>query len=228
MKNLGIITYNAPHLKTEQIVLNLFHKYHISVYALPFFPKPERKVLLQHRPKQSLATHPQELCRYLGIPFVAVDHDWEIDNKQDFYLIAGAGVLSEQCLQGKQILNGHPGVIPAVRGLDAFKWSIYDLKPLGVSLHYIDKIVDSGQVVSVVPTPVFTTESLETLARRHYENEIRLLSNFEEHIFTHQNPYENISMGERMRRMKFQQEEELEYKFALYKQMYCSQVTKWT
>lgn len=224
MKHLGIITYNAPHLKTEQVVLNLFRQYELTIYALPFVSRQERKVLFQHRPNQSTGVHPKELCTQLNLPFLELAHDWEIDNAQELYLITGAGILSEQCLQGKQVLNAHPGIIPAVRGLDAFKWSIYGLVPLGVTLHYIDKNVDSGQVISVVPTQVFPSDSLEALARRHYENEIRLLSTFEEHISVPQNPYEGILAGEGMRRMKLQQEEELENKFIRYKELYCKQV----
>lgn len=221
MKTLGIITYNTNHLKTEQIVLNLLHRYSITVYALPFEPRPIRTVLFQHRPNQAKAAHPEEICRYFNIPFVPVAHDWEIDNGLDFYLITGAGILSPQCLHGKHILNGHPGVIPTVRGLDAFKWSIYNMCPLGVTLHYIDEKVDAGQVISVLPTLVFPSDTLESLARRHYENEINILSNFEKYILQPENLFKNAANGDSMRRMKFEQEKELAERFSLYKQQYC-------
>ena len=38
----------------------------------------------------------------------------------DYYIVAGAGILSKECLKGKRVLNGHPGIIPLVKGLDAF------------------------------------------------------------------------------------------------------------
>lgn len=221
MKHLGIISYNMPHLKTEQLILNLHSRYALAVYALPFVNRPERCVLFQHRPNQLQAAHPREICRRFNIPFISAKCDADIENGLDFYLIAGAGILTEKCLQGKQILNGHPGVIPAVRGLDAFKWSIYRMKPLGVTLHYIDKNVDAGKIISIVPTPIFPSDSLETLARRHYENEIRLLSNFEAEMAAPNNPYQGIEGCESTRRMKLCQEEELKKKFELYKQRYC-------
>lgn len=217
MKRLGIISYNTNHLKTEQIVLNLLNRYDIRVYALPFVPRPSRDVLFRHRPDQSAGAHPAELCNYFGLPFIPVHDDSEIDNSCDLYLIAGAGILSAKCLRGKRILNGHPGVIPAARGLDAFKWSIYHLIPLGVTLHYIDEGVDAGQVLTVIPTLVFSSDTLESLARRHYENEIKLLSNFEQHLDCTENPFEGIRPGESMRRMKYAQEQELKEKFELYK-----------
>lgn len=221
MKHLGIISYDVPHLKTEQLILNLRDRYALTVYALPFVMRPKRRVLFQHRPNQLQAAHPREICTQFNIPFVSVKCDENIENGLDFYLVGGAGILSEKCLRGKQILNAHPGIIPAVRGLDAFKWSIYGLKPLGVTLHYIDKNVDAGQIISVLPTPIFPSDSLECLARRHYENEIRLLLDFEAQISTPNNPYQGIAVSESTRRMKLSQEEELEKRFALYKQKYC-------
>jgi phosphoribosylglycinamide formyltransferase-1 len=98
-------------------------------------------------------------------------------------------------VRGKKIINCHPGILPAVRGLDAFKWTIYEMKPLGVTLHYIDEEVDSGEIISVIPTPIFITDDLETLARRHYENEIYVLSNFEEYLNRPVNPFLGIESG---------------------------------
>ena len=181
MKTLGIITYNMRHLKTEQILLQLAGRYNMRVYALPYVQRPVRTVLFQHRPEQSIAAHPRDICERYELPYIQVENDTQIDNHCELYLITGAGILSAECLSGKRILNGHPGVIPAARGLDAFKWSVYNMLPLGVTLHYIDEHVDAGEVVSIVPTPVFPSDTLEILARRHYENEIKLLVRFEEY-----------------------------------------------
>lgn len=224
MKTLGIITYDTRHLKTEQILLHLAGRYDIRVYALPYVQRPVRNVLFQHRPDQSVAVHPQDICAHYSLPYVPVENDTRIDNRCDLYLITGAGILSAECLQGKRVLNGHPGVIPAARGLDAFKWSIYHMLPLGVTLHYIDEHVDAGEVVSIVPTPVFPSDTLETLARRHYENEIQVLIHFEEYLRHPQNPFEGIAQGESTRRMRAEQERELPQRFERYKQQGLSPV----
>ena len=218
MKTLGIITYYANHLKTEQLLLRLAGRHHLNVYALPYTQRPSRKVLFSHRPNQSAAAHPGDICAQLVIPYFPVKQDREIDGSCELYLIAGAGILSAECLRGKRILNGHPGVIPAARGLDAFKWSIYNGLPLGVTLHYIDRRVDAGEIVSVIPTPVFASDTLETLARRHYENEIYTLAHFEESLRHPCNPFPHLPQGAQMRRMGSEQERELAELFALYKQ----------
>jgi len=217
MEVLGIITYNTNHLKTEQLLLRLAGRYVMRVYALPYVQRPARKVLFQHRPNQSAAAHPQDICRRYGMTYIPIERDKEIDNSCGLYLIAGAGILSAECLRGKRVLNCHPGVIPAVRGLDAFKWSIYNMLPLGVTLHYIDEQIDSGEVVSIIPTPVFSSDTLQTLARRHYENEIHTLSQFDAHLKQPRNFFAGIDRGESMRRMKVEQEAELPERFERYK-----------
>lgn len=218
METLGIITYDTNHLKTEQILLQLLGRYDMKIYALPYIQRPARKVQFQHRPDQSAAAHPRDICEQYELPYIPVANDAQIDNSCDLYLITGAGILSAECLRGKRVLNGHPGVIPAARGLDAFKWSIYDMLPLGVTLHYIDEGVDAGEVVSIIPTPVFPSDTLETLARRHYENEIRMLIHFEEYLKHPQNPFAGIVQRESTRRMKAEQECMLLECFVRYKQ----------
>lgn len=229
MKTLGIITYDTNHLKTEQILLQLIGKYDITVYALPYVQRPVREVLLRHRPDQTAAAHPRDICWQYGLPYIPVNSDAEIDNHCELYLITGAGILSAECLRGKKVLNGHPGVIPAARGLDAFKWSIYNRLPLGVTLHYIDEQVDAGEVVSIIPTPVFPSDTLESLARRHYENEIRMMARFEKYLAHPENPFAGIAQGESMRRMKAEQEAELPERFELYKREAASlpENTRW-
>lgn len=118
------------------------------------------------------------MCKNFNLKYVQCDSDKEINNECEFYLITGSGILSADCVNNKKIINCHPGIIPAVRGLDAFKWSIFDMQPIGNTLYYINENIDSGEIISIVQTPIFITDSLETFARRHYEMEINVLSNF--------------------------------------------------
>ncbi len=122
---------------------------------------------------------------------------------------------------GKRIINCHPGIIPALRGLDAFKWSIYEMKPLGVTLHFIDEEVDSGEIIAVVPTNVYKTDSISTLARRHYENEIDVMVRFDEYLSNPINPFKNISPGEPKKRMPIEKEKQLAEKFYEYIDKYA-------
>ena len=92
-------------------------------------------------------------------------------------MIGGAGIVDISFANGKPIVNAHPGIIPLTRGLDSFKWAIYNNDPVGNTLHLIDNKVDKGEILQIKYTPVFTSDSLESLAQRHYESEIDMLAN---------------------------------------------------
>jgi phosphoribosylglycinamide formyltransferase-1 len=176
---LAIITYDHSHLKTEQLVhrflltnsLKIRRQLDLIILALPFSSRPSRTVLLAHRPDQEKSVSTRELAYRHRLEFLQCTYD-SIPDVADFYLIAGAGIFSANAIGEKKIINVHPGVIPSARGLDAFKWSILDDVPLGVTLHYIDAKVDAGETIAIVETPIFLSDTLEVLARRHYELEL--------------------------------------------------------
>jgi len=104
--------------------------------------------------------------------------------------------------------------------LDAFKWAIYYKRPLGITLHYIDEEADKGEIISIRKTNVYMTDSLETLARRHYENEIDMLSNFDKFL---NNPvfdvnHKKLSETEPTKRMPIDIEMQIARKFEEYKE----------
>jgi len=154
------------------------------------------------------------------IPYINCENDTQIDNSCDVYLILGAGILSAKCVESKKIINCHPGIIPASRGLDSFKWTIYEMKPLGVTLHFINAQVDAGKIISVIPTNIYVSDSIITLARRHYENEIDVLSRFYYFIDNPINTFKNIEVGEARRRMPLGHERELAHRFSEYTEKY--------
>ena len=182
---VGIVSYDYPHLKTEQLLHRLLFRnklaagprFDIKLLALPFSPRPLREVLFAHRPDQERSIPTRELASRYDLDFAPCTYD-SIPDVADFYLVAGAGIFRESAIGGKKILNAHPGIIPSARGLDAFKWSIFEGVPLGVTLHTIDAEVDAGEVVAIVKTPVYPSDTLELLARRHYELELDVLSEF--------------------------------------------------
>lgn len=218
---IGIITYHHFHLKTEQVMQRLLLKYEdLRMYALPFRERKTRKVLYQHRPDQNGAIRADILAQKHGIAYMKCESDSDIDDSCDVYLILGAGILSPECVSRKKIVNCHPGIIPASRGLDSFKWAIYDDTPLGITLHYIDKEVDAGEIISVIPTNVYISDDIYTLARRHYENEIDCMTRFEEYMDNPENKYLDINEGEARMRMPFDKEKELSNKIPLYAEKY--------
>ena len=223
IKTVGLITYHYRHLKTEQVLqrlLGLDNGFEFRMYALPFSPRKSRETIFHHRPDQSDAIAPQVMAKKHKIPYVICEIDSDIDDFCDVYLVLGAGILSAKCVEGRKIINCHPGIIPASRGLDSFKWAIHEMKPLGITLHYIDAEVDAGEIISVIPTNVYVSDSLTTLARRHYENEIDVLSRFSDFLNNPRNPFRDIEEGEAKKRMSLGSERDMAHRFSEYSERY--------
>ena len=180
---IGLISYDTSHLKSEQVINGFLKKnYIMTIFLLPFLKRSKRKTLIKHRPNQKNAIDIKIICDKHNIDYVNCNDDSDIKSGLDYYVILGAGILSKDCVIDKKIINCHPGIIPSVRGLDSFKFSILNKIKLGVSLHFIDENVDEGEIFSTIETPVYKTDSLKTLSRRHYENEISILINFEKYL----------------------------------------------
>lgn len=221
---LAIITYDTRHLKTEQVALGLHQLggYEMSFFALPFVERPARTILFAHRPDMSAGAQSADVAAAAGASYTKVSEVNEIPTEGfDYYIIAGAGLLPATWVErtlGK-VVNSHPGIIPLVRGLDAFKWAILDGMPIGNTLHFIDSEADAGEVFAQSLTPVFATDNLESFARRHYELEIQMMVDFEAFLrqkgpSSAKNQYE--TRPARMR-MKAEQQEQLRAAFERYR-----------
>ena len=219
MKKLALITYNFNHLKTEQIINNLLIEnfFEITLLALPFKQRKQRESLFFHRPDPLTGIQTKDFTSS-NIKFIELKKSEQLED-YDYCMITGAGILDKTIIGNKKILNIHPGIIPTTRGLDSFKWAIYNLNPLGISLHYIDVKVDSGEVLRIFETPIYRSDTLQTLARRHYENEIYVSSNF--YKFLDKVEYSGLKEQKHNMRMPIEKEKLLEKKFIEYKKKFC-------
>jgi phosphoribosylglycinamide formyltransferase-1 len=221
MSLIGIVTYNHRHLKTEQVLAQLFrnetNKDRYVIFALKFNARPTREELFKHRPNQLAGMETSEMAKLYGVSFVECASDSDIQSGCDVYLIAGAGVISREAILGKRIINCHSGIIPIMRGLDAFKWAIIEGKPIGNTLHFIDENVDAGEIISVMQTPLYQDDTLLAFAERHYANEIDMLANYKHYMQHPQNAFENAEQGIVHRRMPVEIEQRLECAFEAYK-----------
>jgi methionyl-tRNA formyltransferase len=66
----------------------------------------------------------------------------------------------------KGCINLHPALLPHNRGRFPNIWSIVSKTPAGVTLHYIDKGIDTGDVIAQKEVPVEITDTGATLYRR--------------------------------------------------------------
>ncbi len=226
---LGIITYDTQHLKTEQVALGLHQMGYkdMQFFALPFVPRPPRNIIFAHRPDMSLGAHSRVVARLVGASYAPISTVDEIPpDCCDYFLIAGAGLLPKKFVDAtlSRVVNSHPGLIPLVRGLDAFKWAILDQQPIANSLHFIDAEADAGEVFAQSATPLFRTDSLERFALRHYELEIIMMINFRHHLEGHRSgmsDFPEFNARPARMRMKPEQQQLLFDAFEAYREKFA-------
>jgi len=73
-----------------------------------------------------------------------------------------------------RILNIHPSLLPAFRGLEAQKQALeHGVKVSGCTVHIVDKQLDHGPIVLQRTVPVLETDDLASLSARILEQEHR-------------------------------------------------------
>lgn len=178
---LCLLSYDTPHLKTAQVYMGLYNRgiRSIDLLLTPFSRRPERDVAIHHRPKQFEGPDPRSLASLGGGSVLKYDQWRESIDRYDYFLVCGSNILEPDFAKCRKILNVHAGLIPSVRGLDSFKWAIYEGRPLGNTLHVIDESTDAGEIKYHLQTPAFLEDDIKSLAQRHYDNEIWMLTNFD-------------------------------------------------
>lgn len=85
----------------------------------------------------------------------------------------GISVLLDYILKKKLLsvfpkgcINLHPSYLPYNRGQYPNVWSIVEETPSGVSLHYIDEGIDTGDIIARREVPVAIVDTGETLYRK--------------------------------------------------------------
>lgn len=125
-------------------------------------------------------------AKTLGIP-VSVFHRPDFDSKQamehamiaqcqlwsaDWIVLAGyMRLCSEVLLQQfpKRILNIHPSLLPKYRGKEALRQAMdANQTVVGVSVHYVDEGMDTGEIIMQVPLDVKnrTLDEVEDMIHR--------------------------------------------------------------
>lgn len=64
------------------------------------------------------------------------------------------------------VINIHPSMLPYGRGADPCIWSLYDDLPLGITIHWMDKGIDTGNILFQLPIEAEATETGESLYER--------------------------------------------------------------
>jgi methionyl-tRNA formyltransferase len=107
--------------------------------------------------------------------------DFVTRNKISFIISYGYRfIITEDILQflNGQAINLHISYLPWCRGADPNLWSFIENSPKGVSIHYIDKHIDTGDLI--VQRQVFFDIDSETLATTYQKLQIEIQQLFKE------------------------------------------------
>lgn len=99
----------------------------------------------------------RELARDKGIPYRAVPSlgarkalEFVADRASDGVIYGGGGIVGDAFIQAVngRVLNAHSGPLPQIRGMNALEWSCLLGLPPTVTIHFIDRGIDTGPVVT--------------------------------------------------------------------------------
>ncbi|RMH68459.1 MAG: hypothetical protein D6685_02220 [Bacteroidetes bacterium] len=99
------------------------------------------------------------------------------EKQPDWVVYGGGGILREAVIDAARdrILNAHSGPLPEIRGMNACEWSLLLGYPPTVTIHIINRGIDTGGVISTHPVPVRPRDTIETLRRRCVAMGVRAL-----------------------------------------------------
>ena len=168
MKNIDLLTYDCPHRKTSDILFELIvNGYNINrVYAAPLIDLGLKPDIVKMSANACYNIHTAEICAKFKIPYIVKPHaDIEGGN---LGMIGGARILPDHVIQKYSIgiINIHPGLLPNNRGLDNIKWALYHDMPQGLTVHFIDKYVDRGQIILKKKVPVYDDDKIYHIHQR--------------------------------------------------------------
>jgi phosphoribosylglycinamide formyltransferase-1 len=103
----------------------------------------------------------------------------ELKNKKiELIVLAGYMKLIGKTLLNafpKKILNIHPALLPAFPGMHAIEQAYnYGVKMFGVTVHYVDEGMDTGQIIAQDGFLVDDTDTLESIETKIHQIEHRL------------------------------------------------------
>ena len=83
-------------------------------------------------------------------------------------------ILSKEFLKNwnKKIINIHPSILPAFRGLNAVQKAIEKkVKYTGCTIHYVDEGIDTGEIIDQRIVKVLKKDDEEKLAKKILKEE---------------------------------------------------------
>ena len=114
----------------------------------------------------------KDVIKNNNIPCISV-HDIADDKslshlrsiKPDIIIYTGGGIIRKGLLKVPKIgiLNAHMGLLPKYRGMNVLEWSLFNNAPIGITVHFIDKGIDTGDILLRKAIPIKRGDTIENL-----------------------------------------------------------------
>ncbi len=96
----------------------------------------------------------------------------------DLIVLRGCGIIKAPLLEvpRKGTINAHYGLLPRYRGRNVTEWAVLYGDSVGVTVHIVDRGIDSGALLACETIPVEPGDTLGTLLERSAAMAARLLT----------------------------------------------------
>lgn len=95
----------------------------------------------------------------------------------DLIVLAGADIVPAPLLELPPLgaINPHYGLLPGYRGMNVAEWSVFCNEPVGVTVHYVDPGIDTGDILEREPVAVEPGDTLLSIRAKQQKLAQRLL-----------------------------------------------------
>ncbi len=99
-------------------------------------------------------------------------------NRLDILINAGTGIFRRSIIEAPAlgILNAHMGYLPTFRGMNVIEWSLFYGHTIGSTVHFIDRGIDTGDILLFRELPVEKGDTIEFLRGRMQVLGVELLA----------------------------------------------------
>ncbi len=103
--------------------------------------------------------------------------DYVRQRETDLLINAGGGIFRPGIIQAPRIgmLNAHMGWLPAFRGMNVLEWSLFHDQPAGVTVHLIDRGIDTGDTLLFEEIAVEAGDTIAALRARALVTSVELV-----------------------------------------------------
>tara|TARA_B110000285_G_scaffold235199_1_gene315514 strand:- start:899 stop:1651 length:753 start_codon:yes stop_codon:yes gene_type:complete len=96
----------------------------------------------------------------------------------DLLILGGCRIIKENILKIPKLgaLNAHPGILPYYRGLDVIKWALFNDDTPGVTVHFVNSGIDTGEICTYEKLQLTNNISIDALKKQSIKVSALLIS----------------------------------------------------